>query len=101
VPSLIVTLTNTSGAPWRSERGDCGQAVAWILDGEGGQPLPAKDWFVYASGGVTDLAAGESIDLAVVVATQNVDELPCGEFGLTAVLMGIRLTSGRGRLHLI
>jgi hypothetical protein len=74
--------------------------VAWILDGDSEQPLPARQAFAYASGGVTELAAAQSIELEALIATQDVESLPRGEYGLKAVLMGINLASGIGRLRL-
>jgi hypothetical protein len=77
VPPLTVTLTNVSG-----------------------ERLPAAGWFAYGDQNPVELPTGASTELVPVLATENADGLPPGEYGLEAVLLALDLPSDRGRLRL-
>jgi hypothetical protein len=101
VPPLTVTLTNVSGELRRETMSDTHAAIAWIVDGKTGERLPAAGWFAYGDQNPVELPAGASTELVPVLATENADGLPPGEYGLEAVLLALDLPSDRGRLRLI
>jgi hypothetical protein len=105
---LQVALRNVSEQTWPaggaaadSYISDELQVIAWLQSADG-ETLPAQQWFTFASVRSTDrIEPGETVMLPARIATENVETLPPGDYGLLALLMSLDLRAERGRLRLL
>ncbi len=105
---LRIGLHNGSGKSWPLDPADMldgypigFQVAAWLLDGNG-RRLPASPHHYWA--GVREnrqIQPGETTELAVQLLTEDVDRLPPGEYGVSAVLTSLDLHSPPGRVRLV
>lgn len=101
VPELAITLHNVSEKPWIAAGEDDRHTLGWLI-GSHGDRLPAPDWFSYGGPeALPSLEPGEVTVLPVSLVTNDVADLPAGQYGLDALLLELNLRSNRGALRLI